>query len=86
MENNYMEMERENNRIQDECVTLQEENRKRWKKTGMLCGVFLALAVVINVGTYFYFGNKTQRIEHDLEQEYSAKRNAVLEWVEEEQH
>lgn len=85
LKNTYREVEQEVIRIQEECVALQEKKKKCWKKTGILCGVLLLLGIAINVGTGIYFQNRTRGLERELEQEYSTKREDILERLGEEQ-
>ncbi|MCM1144711.1 MAG: FAM98 family protein [Blautia sp.] len=82
MKNDYKKVEQEVNRIEEECAALEEKKRKRKKKMGILYSLFLILAVAVNVGTGIYFWNKTQGIEQELEQEYSAKRDELLKRLE----
>ena len=81
LKNKYREVEQEVARIQEECAVLRERRKKLWKKTGVLCGVLLLLAIAINVGSGIYFQSRTQGIGRELEQEYSTKRENILEML-----
>lgn len=84
LQNKYTEVEQEISRIQEECAVLKDEKKRRWKRTGILCGVLLLLGVVISVGTGIYFHSRTQGLARELEEEYSAKREELLKMLEEE--
>lgn len=85
MKNDYKKVAQEVDGIEEKCAALEEKKKKRKKKMGILYGVFLILAVAVNVGTDMYFRNKAQGIEREVEQEYSAKRDDLLKRLEVEQ-
>lgn len=77
--NAYEDMEREIDKIQEECELLREKNRRRWKKVGVLCGVFLLLGIAANVGLCVYNAFGKEKYIQELEQEYTTKRSDILE-------
>lgn len=69
--------EQENNRILEECETLEKEKKKRWKKVFILCGVIMLLGIGVNVGMYIYFDKAIESYAQKLDVENAAKYREI---------
>ena len=60
--------------IAEECEILQKKNRISWRRTVILCILFLLLGIGVNVGAFLYAEGEVRERAQNLEQEYNTKR------------
>lgn len=72
-------------KITEECATLQEKNRKHWRRTVVLCLLFFLLGAGINAGMFLYAEGEAREYAQNLEQEYNTKRADMEQKLSEEQ-